>query len=137
MAETIRKIDYYYITIPDKPGEGARVLGALRNSGVNLLAVHAFPSARRSQLDVVPADAAGFLNAAKAAGLKVSKPKTAFLVEGDDRVGAMAQLLERFGRAGINITASTGLRAGTGRYGAIVWVKPKDVKKAAEAVGAT
>src|SRR6266571_1713679 len=65
----------------------------LRDAGVNLLAIHAFPSARRSQIDVVPADAVAFLAGAKAAGLKVSKPKTVFLVEGDDRVGAMAQLL--------------------------------------------
>jgi len=136
MADTIRKVDYYYITAPDKPGEGARVLGALRDAGVNLQAVHAFPSARRTQIDVVPADTAAFLAAAKAAGLKVSKPKTAFLVEGDDRVGAMSQLLARLGRAGINVTASTGIRSGPGHYGALFWVKPRDVKKAAETLGA-
>lgn len=136
MAETIRKVDYYYITTPDKPGEGARVLGALRNAGVNLLAVHAFPSARRTQIDVVPADSVAFLAAAKAAGLKVSKPKTVFLVEGDDRVGAVANLLSRLGSAGINATATTGIRTGPGRYGAMLWVKPRDVKKAADALGA-
>ncbi|MEX2156800.1 MAG: hypothetical protein WD773_08170 [Gemmatimonadales bacterium] len=136
MAETIRKVDYYYITTPDKPGEGARVLSTLRDAGVNLLAVHAFPSARRTQIDVVPADAVAFLTAAKAAGLKVSKPKTVFLVEGDDRVGAVANLLARLGAAGINATATTGIRTGTGRYGAMLWVKPRDVKKAADAFGA-
>ncbi len=93
--DTIRKAEYYYVTIPDKPGEGERLFGALRDAGVNLLAVHAFPSARRSQIDLVPSDAAAFLAAAKAAKLKVSKPKTVFLIEGDDRVGAMAQLPAR------------------------------------------
>jgi len=67
MPDTIRKVDYYYITAPDKAGEGARVLGALRDAGVNLLAVHAFPSARRSQIDVVPSDSAAFVSAAKVA----------------------------------------------------------------------
>src|SRR6059036_1103100 len=57
MAETIRRADYYYFKAPDKPGEGARIFGALRDAGVNLLAVHAFPSARKSQIDVVPVDA--------------------------------------------------------------------------------
>ncbi len=47
MADTIRQVDYYYATVPDKPGEGARVAGVLRDAGVNLLAFHAFPSARR------------------------------------------------------------------------------------------
>jgi len=136
MAETIRKVDYYYFTVPDKAGEGARVLGALRDAGVNLLAVHAFPSARRCQIDVVPADAVAFLSAAKTAGLKVSKPKTAFLIEGDDRAGAVANLHARLGAAGINITATTGVRSGAGRYGALLWVKPRDVKKAAETLGA-
>src|SRR3989449_10386345 len=96
MPDTIRKIDYYYITAPDKAGEGARIFSALRDAGVNLLAVHAFPSARRSQIDVVPADAVAFLAAAKSAGLKVSKPKTVFLIEGDGRVGA---IVPKIGRA--------------------------------------
>ena len=136
MPDTIRKVDYYYITIADKPGEGARMFGALRDAGVNLMAIHAFPSARRSQIDVVPADAVAFLNAAKTAKLKVSKPKTVFLVEGDDRVGAMAQMLERLGAAKINVTATSAIRTGPGRYGALLWVKPRDVKKAAETLGA-
>ena len=134
--DTIRKAEYYYVTIADKPGEGERLFGALRDAGVNLLAVHAFPSARRSQIDLVPSDAAAFLAAAKAAKLKVSKPKTVFLIEGDDRVGAMAQLLARLGAAGINVTATSATRTGMGRYGALLWVKPRDVKKAAEVLGA-
>ncbi len=134
--DTIRKAEYYYVTIADKPGEGERLFGALRDAGVNLLAVHAFPSARRSQIDLVPSDAAAFLAAAKAAKLKVSKPKTVFLIEGDDRVGAMAQLLGRLGAAGINVTATSATRTGMGRYGALLWVKPRDVKKAAEVLGA-
>ncbi len=136
MADTIRKLDYYYVTISDKPGEGARLFGALRDAGVNLLAVHAFPSARRSQIDVVPSDAAAFLNAAKAAKLKVSKPKALFLIEGDDRVGAMAQLLSRLGNAGVNVIATSAVRTGPGRYGALLWVEPRDVRKAAETLGA-
>jgi len=134
--DTIRKVDYYYITAPDKPGEGARALGVFRNAGVNLLAFHAFPSARRTQLDFVPADGAAFLAAAKAAKLKVSKPKAVFLIDGDDRVGAMAQLLGRLGAARINVTAVEGICTGAGRFGALLWVKPRDVKKAAETLGA-
>lgn len=136
MPDTIRSVEYYYIMAPDKPGEGARVLGALRNAGVNLQAVLAFPSARRTQIDVVPVDSAAFLNAAKAAKLKVSKPKTAFLVDGDDRPGAIAALLTRLGNAKINVTATSAVRAGPGRYGAILWVKARDLKKAAAALGA-
>jgi hypothetical protein len=136
MPDTIRRADYYYVVAPDKPGEGTRIFEALRKSGVNLLAVHAFPSARKSQIDLVPADAVAFLSAVKNAGLKVSKPKTVFLIEGDDRVGALAPTLSRLGAAGINVTAMSAVRTGPGRYGALLWVNAKDVRKAAETLGA-
>ncbi|HET7296945.1 MAG TPA: hypothetical protein VFI66_07360 [Gemmatimonadales bacterium] len=137
MADTVRRVDYYYTILSDKPGEGARLLDVLRGAGVHLRALHAFPSARKAQVDMVPSDAGLFATAAKSAKIKVSKPKTAFLIEGDDRVGALAGVLARLGAAKINVTAVTGLCAGMGRYGAILWVKPRDVNKAAAALGTT
>ncbi|TLY46612.1 MAG: hypothetical protein E6K55_15810 [Gemmatimonadetes bacterium] len=74
--------------------------------------------------------------AAKDAKIKLSKPKTAFLIDGDDRVGALAGIMARLGSAKINATAVTGVCAGMGRYGAILWVKARDVSKAASALGA-
>jgi len=136
MSEMIRKVDYYYTTTADKPGEGSELLTALKQAGVGLLALHGFPSARKTQVDFVPTDPAAFVAAAKSAKIKLSKPKTAFLVEGDDRVGAMAGILAKLSAADINVTAVTGVCAGMGRYGAILWVKPRDVKKAAAALGA-
>jgi hypothetical protein len=135
MADMIRKVTYYYTTAPDKAGEGARVLGVLRNAGINLLAVHGFPSARKTQLDFVAADATAVAAAAKNAKIKLSKPKTAFLIDGDDRIGALASTLAKLGAAKINVTAVTGVTAGMGRYGAILWVKQRDVPKAAAALG--
>ena len=89
MPDMIRQVDYYYTMAPDKAGEGARLLAVLRNAGVNLLAFSAFPSARKSQADFVPADGAAFVAAAKQAKIKLKGPKKCFLIEGDDRVGAL------------------------------------------------
>ena len=136
MSEMIRKVDYYYTTTSDKPGEGTRLLAALKEAGVSLLAFHGFPSARKAQLDFVPTDPAAFAAAAKQAKIKMSKAKTAFLVEGDDRVGAIAGVMAKLSGAKVNVTAVTGVCAGMGRYGAILWVKPRDVKKAAAALEA-
>jgi hypothetical protein len=136
MADTIRKVSYYYTTISDKPGEGVRLLDVLKRAGVNLLALHAFPSARKAQVDLVPADATLLTVAAQGAKIKLSKPKTAFLLDGEDRVGVLAGVLGRLGAAKINVTAVTGVCAGMGRYGAILWVKPRDVNKAATTLGA-
>src|SRR2546428_9265991 len=124
MADTIRRVSYFYTTISDKPGEGARLLETLRSAGVNLLAFHAFPSARKAQVDFVPSDAGVFTAAAKGAKIKLSKPKTAFLIDGEYRVGALAGILARLGPGKSNVPAGTGGGAGMGRNGGILWGKP-------------
>ncbi len=135
MGDTATVVDYYYTMIPDKVGEGARILGALRSAGVNLLAFTGFPEGRGVQLDFVPVDAASFLAAAKSAKVKLSRPKKAFLISGDDRPGAMAEIHARLAAAKVNVTAADAVTAGGGRFGAILWVKQRDVKKAAAALG--
>ena len=135
MADLIRTTQYYKVQIADKPGTLTDMLVPLSEAGVNLLAVHAFPRSRRTQVDVVPEDPTAFKKAAKEHKLKVKGPKMCLLVEGDDRPGALADLTDRLGSARINMTAVTGLAAGQGRFGAILWVKPGDVKKAAKAFG--
>jgi len=136
MADTIRLVEYFYVTVPDKAGEGVRVLAALRDAGVNLRAYSGFPASRRSQLDFVPTDPAAFRAAARRLKLKVTGPKRAFLLEGTDRVGAVANVLEKLAAAGVNVTAMDAVCAGDGRWGGILWVKPKDVKKVAGLLGA-
>jgi hypothetical protein len=135
MADTVRRVDYFYIEVPDKPGEGARALSALEAAGVNLLAFSGFPRGRRAQLDFVPADPAAFRQAARKAGWKVTGPKRAFLIQGDDRVGAIAQIARRLAEAKIGITAIDALCT-DGRFGAILWVAPADVSRAGKLLGA-
>lgn len=136
MPDTVRKVDYYYATVPQRAGQGARVLDAFRDEDVNFLAIHAFPSAGKAQIDFFPENSRAFLKAADKAGLKVSPKRTAFLVEGKDRVGAMAELLEKLGDAKINVTAMDAVATG-GRFATILWVRPDKVNRAARALGAT
>ncbi len=135
MAEEIRLVDYFYVESPDKPGEAARALAQLKEAGVNLLAFSGFPKGRRAQLDFIPADPAAFKAAAKRNKWKLVGPKKGFLIQGDDRVGAMADLLARLAEAKINVTATDAVCAGADRYGVILWVKPRDAKRAAKAFG--
>jgi prephenate dehydratase len=136
MSDTARKVDYFYVVVPDKPGEGAKVLSALAAAGINLLAFCGFPSARKGQLDLIPEDTAAFKVAAKTLKLKLSPRKTGFLVQGDDRVGAMNETLDKLADAKINITAMSAISSGGGLYGAIFWVKPEAVARAAKLLGA-
>lgn len=135
MAERIRKIDYYYATTPDRPGEGERLLKRLKDEGVNLLACHAFPEGGNSQIDMVPADAATLRKVAREAEIELTGPKTVFLIEGDDRLGAGADLLGRLADAKINVVALDTVVVGD-RYGSLLWVDPEDLEKAANALGA-
>ena len=136
MADTIRVVEYFYVETPNTPGVGAAMLATLRDAGVNLLAFSGFPSGRRAQLDFVPENAAAFRAAAKAAKWKVVGPKKAFLISGTDRTGAGAELMTRLAQAKINVTAIDAVCAGGGSYGAILWVAPRDVAKAAKTLGA-
>lgn len=137
MAETVRRVQYFYIMAPDKAGEGARALQVLRDAGVNLLAFSGFPVGKRAQLDFVPVDPEAFRAAARRAKWKVTGPKVAFLIEGDDRTGICAELLGKLAAAKVNVTATDAVVAGAGRFGAIMWVKPRDVNRAAKALGAS
>ncbi len=136
MPDAIRRIDYYYVSVPDKPGEAARILSALQQAGVNLLGVSAFPhGARRCQLDLIPEDGATLTQAAQSTGLKLSKKKSGFLIQGDDRSGAIAEITQKLTQAKVNITSVQAFCAGSGRYGGMLWVKPPDMRKAAKALG--
>jgi hypothetical protein len=137
MASSVRIAEYFYIEVPERPGEGARVLGTLRDAGVNLIAFSGFPAGRRAQVDFVPENPAAFRAAAKKAGWKVTGPKKVFLIDGEDRTGVMAELLERLAAAKINAISTQAICAGAGRFGAILWVAPRDVKRAAKALGAS
>lgn len=137
MAQSVRIVDYWVATIPDRPGRGAELLAAFRDAGQNLLAVHAFPAGRgRTQVDLVPESGRGFVAAARKAKLALRGRKRAFLVQGDDRVGALQGILARLREARLNVRAVTGLAAGRGRFAAILWVKPAEVARAARVLRA-
>jgi hypothetical protein len=137
MADTVRGVEYYYVTVPDAPGEGQRILSALKERGVNLLAYLGFPlGGGQSQIDLVPDDAESLKEAAQQAGVTLSEAKRAFLVQGDDRVGAVSDTTAKLAEANINVTAAAAVGAGSGRYGMILWVAPADYGRASGALGA-
>lgn len=135
MPDKIRKVDYFVKKVDNKPGKAAAILAKLSKAGVNLLAFSGFPSGKIAQLDFVPRDTAAFRKATRKLNIAVSEKKSGFLVQGNDRKGAVASVLEKLAAAGINVTAIDAVSAGGGRWGAILWVGPKDLGKAAKALG--
>jgi hypothetical protein len=135
MADKTRRIEYCYATVPDRPGEGKRVLSALKESKVNLLAYLGFPSGSgKAQLDLIPENAGALKKAAEKAGIKLSESKKAFLIQGDDRPGAVADAVAKLADANVNVKSAAATVSG-GKYGLVIWVRPADYERAAKALG--
>ncbi len=136
MPDMVRRIQYFYVTVPDKPGEGLRILSLLEQHKVNLTAYLSFPAtAGQAQMDLLPEDPAALARAAREEGLQLSAAKSAFLVQGDDRPGVIADVAKKLCAAKINITATFATCAGRNRYGMVVWVPAADYERAARAIG--
>ncbi len=137
MAQRVRKVSYCYAKVPSRAGRGAEMLGALRDAGDDLLALTGFPAGGgTAQVDFVSDNMAGVRRVARQQGWKLGKTKKAFLVQGDDRIGACHKVLEKLAERKINVTAVDAAAAGKSRYGMILWVKPKDYARASRALGA-
>jgi len=137
MADSVRKVRYSYVMVPNRAGTGAAVLARLREAGVNLVAYSGFPgSGGKAQIDLVTDDVAGLRRVAKKSGWRLSAVKKGFLVQGDDRIGTVHRHLAKLAKARVSVVAADAVAAGKGRYGMILWVKAKDYVRAARALGA-
>jgi len=137
MADRVKKVGYCYAVVPNRAGQGLKLLGSLQEAGVNLVAYTGFPlKGGKAQLDFVTDDMAGLKRVARKQGWRLSKNKRGFLVQGDDRVGAAHRHFERLAAAKINVVAADAVAAGKGRYGMILWVRPKDFARAAKTLKA-
>jgi hypothetical protein len=135
MAFQVRRTPYYYAMVKDEPGAAYRILSQLAERGINLLAFSAVPiGPTRAQLALVPEDEGSLLKATRDAGLVLDGPHHAFLVQGDDELGALASVHARLLEAGIDIYASTGVADGRGSFGYMVYVREGQVEDAAKAL---
>ncbi len=136
MAQHIRCVDYFYTTVKDEPGEAYRLLSSLADLGVNLLAFSAVPvGPMHTQLAIFPEDTAKLLSEAKKANIALDGPHPAILVQGDDHLGALAEVHEKLYQAGVNVYASSGVTDGKGSYGYVIYVRPDEYQRAAETLG--
>ena len=135
MSYKIRRLNYYYAITQDKPGEANKILSILADVGVNQLAFNAMQMGpERSQITLFPEDETLLLNVARKAGLDLDGPYKAILVQGSDELGALVEVHEKLHNANINIASSTAIADGGGSYGYLIYVRPDDYDKAAEAL---
>ncbi|MBM3319611.1 MAG: hypothetical protein FJY73_02925 [Candidatus Eisenbacteria bacterium] len=136
METRVRRIDYFHATVKDRPGEAFEILSRLRASGVNLLAFSAVPCGLgNTQLVLFPEDVQSLARAAADSDMVLIGPHRAFLVQGDDRLGAISEIHRKLFEASVNVYASNGVTDGKGGYGYIFYVKPEEFERAARALG--
>jgi hypothetical protein len=133
MPAAIRCVEYFYLMVRDQPGEAYRLLSQLASGGVKLLAFSAVPmGGETTQLVLYPESTESLARAAEAGALVLTGPNRAFLIQGDDSLGSLAEIHEKLFNAQINVFASSGVTDGRGGYGYVVHVRPDDYDRAAQ-----
>jgi hypothetical protein len=135
MPTTIRRVDYYYATVENQPGEGYELLGQLAQVGINLLAFTAVPMGpTRTQLALFPEDGARMAEAARKAGIGLDGPHRAVLVQDDDKLGALAGIHAKLNESNVHVYASSCVTDGRGSFGYILYIRPDDYERAVQAL---
>ncbi|MBI1808238.1 MAG: hypothetical protein HYR76_14465 [Ignavibacteria bacterium] len=130
-----QRVTYFKAHLNDRPGELLNVLKELKAKNVSLSGVWGFATAPgKAELYVVAKNPDKLRKVWQDAGI-LAEEKTAFMVKGADRTGALLPSLEALSNAGINIVTTDAI-AVSGQFGSYIWVNDVDVSKAAEALGA-
>ncbi|MGD9495014.1 MAG: ACT domain-containing protein [Armatimonadota bacterium] len=132
MAHTIRQVTAVVMQVEDRVGMLYEVLSVLRDAGVNMLAI---ASLRRqgTALMAIPEDVQAVRQLAMRHGVSL-QTRQVFLIEGDDRVGALCDITKAIADAGINIEDIAALSAAK-RYAAVITFADADLEAAAKALG--
>ncbi|HLH40375.1 MAG TPA: hypothetical protein VKX39_14590 [Bryobacteraceae bacterium] len=137
MPLAARIMDYFYLRIRDEPGKAYELLAQLAREEINLVAFSAVPYGDHGvELTLFPDHPEAFLHLARKSNWPLTPAQHACMVQGDDRLGALAEIQKELINAGVSIYASTGLTDGCGGYAYIIYFKEGDHLAAARAVEA-
>lgn len=132
MKARIRSVPYYYARVEGDPDHAYTWLEELASAEVDLLAFSALPyGPNHVEVTLFPVDKKALEQSAMVRGANLVGPYRAFLIQGDDRLGALADIHKELREAGVKVYASTGVTDGDGRFGYIVYVRELDFEAAA------
>jgi len=130
MAAHVQPVDYYYAIV------AYQFLRQMASADINLLAFNAIPLGMdKTEVVVFPEDGAKLARAAERLGLTLRGPHRAFLIQGDDELGALVELHRKLYDARVNVMSSSGVTDGRGGFGYLVYVRKEDFDRAAGVLG--
>ena len=135
MTFSVRSVEYFYTRVVDAPGRAYELLAKLASEEINLLAFSAVPfGPNHVELTILPDRSEDFRRVAERLGWTLIGPQHACLIQGDDQLGALAEIQKRLLDAGVVIYASSGVTDGEGHFGYVIYVKEEDHQAAAKAI---
>jgi hypothetical protein len=130
----VARCAYYVVTVDDKPGELLRFTLKLRDAGVSLSGLWAFGvGGGRADIHAVADDLAALERGLIAGGYQGSR-RDCFRLEGEDRIGALCEALDKIESLGLNLRAVDAVGT-AGRCAAYFFADPADVERVAKALG--
>lgn len=137
MALSVRTMEYFYTRVEDEPGKAYELLTKLASEDINLLAFSAVPyGPNHVELTIFPDQPENLVHVAKLLGWTLTGPQHACLIQGDDRLGALAEIQKKLVDAGVKIYASSGVTDGKGHFGYVIYFREGDHLAAAKALAA-
>jgi hypothetical protein len=136
MALQVRTVEYFYTRVEDDASRAYEMLSKLASEEINLLAFSAVPfGPNRVELTIFPDRGGQLVALAKRLGWVLTGPYHACLIQGDDHLGALAEIQKTLIDAGVSIYASSGVTDGSGHYGYVIYLKEGDHVTAAKVLG--
>jgi len=137
MPASVRRVAYFHVTVDDRPGVAYALLASMASGGVNLLAFNTIPlGISKTELVLFPEEEDRLARVAEEQGLDLGGPQHALLVQGDDRLGVLADVHRKLFEAGINVASSAGVTDGRGGFAYLLYLRHEDVDRAADVLGA-
>ena len=135
MAFDVQKVDYYSMTVADQVGDGSQLLSLFAGFGVDLLAFKAISLAPGgAQFTLFPREGSKMTEGARKAGLELDGPRSALLVKGGEKPGALARIYEKLSHSDIKVREASGLAHINGSYGVILYLEQEDCDRAVAAL---
>lgn len=135
MTFSVRTVEYFYTRVEEEASRAYNFLARLASEEINLLAFSAVPfGPNHVELTIFPDRSDELQRVAEELGWTLIGPQHACLVQGDDHLGALADIHRRLLDSGVSIYASTGVTDGEGHYGYVIYVKEEDHEAAARAL---
>ena len=127
-------VTYFSIIAKDKAGELARVSARLMNAEVDCEGIWGFSIGMgTADILVIPRDVKHFKEVAEEANWNFSE-SSCFRIRGQDKTGALVDLLDEFAQAGFNLHAVDAMAMGKD-FSCYIWAKDQDIVPIAQLLG--